>query len=260
VGSNAFEQTFAILASWHKSDGGRWMVAMDTNFPHLDETVVATARYLEALTELDDEALREPSLLPGWTRAHVVGHVSRNADALARVLHGAQEGEVRAMYDSQEQRDADIEATAGWSAERLRADAVAAAGRWHQAANELHAVNLDASGRSRPESEPWPVRRVGAMRRTEVEVHHADLGIGYTAADWPEDLVTHLLKRRKRELEVGGRALTLELSDREPLSIGTDGPTVSGSAADVLWWLLGRGSGDGLACSDGQLPDIGRWI
>ncbi len=235
------------------------MVGMDTNFPHLDETVVATARYLEALTELDDEALRQPSLLPRWTRAHVVAHLSRNADALANVLHGAQAGEVRSMYQSQEQRDSDIESTAAWSPDRLRAEAVASAGRWHQAANELHASNLEAPGLSRPGTEPWPVRRVGALRRTEVEVHHADLGIGYTAADWPDDFVDHILKRRKRELEDEGWAMTLELSDRNPLTIGAGGPTVSGGSADVAWWLLGRGSGEGVACSDGQLPDIGRW-
>jgi maleylpyruvate isomerase len=233
---------------------------MDTNFPHLDETVVATARYLEALTELDDDAMRQPSLLPGWTRAHVVGHLSRNADALANVLHGAQAGEVRAMYQSKEQRDGDIEATAAWGPERLRADAVASAGRWLQAANELHASNLEAPGCSRPGSEQWPVRRVGVMRRTEVEVHHADLGIGYTAAHWPDDFVAHLLKRRQRELEAAGQAMTLELSDREPVTVGTGGPTVSGTSADVVWWLLGRGSGQGLACSEGQLPDLGRWI
>jgi maleylpyruvate isomerase len=260
VGPKTFEQTFAILASWHKGGRRRLDGRMDTNFPHLDETVVATARYLEALTELDDEALREPSLLPGWTRAHVVAHLARNADALATVLHGAQAGEPRAMYQSQEQRNSDIEATAAWEAERLRADAVASAGRWLQAANELHASNLEAPGSSRPDSEQWPVRRVGAMRRTEVEVHHADLGIGYTAADWPADFVAHLLKRRQRELEGTGQAMTLELSDRDPVTIGTGGPTVSGSAADVVWWLLGRGAGEGLACSEGQLPDMGRWI
>ena len=231
---------------------------MDT-FPHLDETVVATARYLEALTGLADEELRRPSLLPGWTRAHVVAHVSRNADALTNVLHGAQAGEVRWMYESQEQRDAEVEAGAAWSAERLREDAIASAGRWQQAANELPVGNLEAPACRLPGSEHWPVRRVGVMRRTEVEVHHADLGIGYTAQDWPADFVAHLLKRRRRELETEGRALRLELADAEPVPTGTGGPTVSGAAADVVWWLLGRGTGERLACSEPTLPEIGRW-
>ena len=83
-------------------------VGMDTDFPHLDETVVATARYLEALTELGDDDVRAPSLLPGWTRGHVITHVARNADALANVLHGAQRGELRAQYPSSEERDPDV--------------------------------------------------------------------------------------------------------------------------------------------------------
>jgi maleylpyruvate isomerase len=99
------------------------------------------------------------------------------------------------------------------------------------------------------------------MRRTEVEVHHADLGIGYSAADWPADFVDHLLKRRTRELTAAGRSLVLQPADRpDPTVIGDGGPVVSGSAAAIVWWLLGRGDRTGLACSEGTLPEIGRWV
>jgi maleylpyruvate isomerase len=232
---------------------------MEDRFPHLDETVVATARYLASLAELTDEDVRQPSVLPGWTRAHVISHLSRNADALTNVLHGAQAGEQRSQYPSTEERDADIEKGAGRSVAELRADAIASAGRWVQAANELHTSNLDAPGSRVPGSKAYPVSRVGRMRRTEVEVHHADLGIGYTAADWPTDLVDLLLTRRSRELETD-HPMVLELTDRgESVEIGSGGPTISGSAADVVWWLLGRGAGDGVTCSSGQLPDLGKW-
>jgi maleylpyruvate isomerase len=233
---------------------------MEDGFPHLDETVVATARYLAALTELTDDDVRRPSLLPGWTRAHVIAHLARNADGLTNVLHGAQAGEVRSMYPSEEARDADIEAGARGTAAELRADAVASARRWVQAANELHVANLENQFRARPNREPMPVRRVGILRRTEVEVHHVDLGTGYTAADWPPDFVDHLVKRRKRELETADQSLVLELTDRgSSIQIGSGGPTVSGSAGEVLWWLLGRGGGEGVACSSGQLPELGKW-
>lgn len=232
---------------------------MEDGFPHLDETVVATARYLDTLAELTDDDVRQPSVLPGWTRAHVITHVARNADALSNVLHGARAGEVRAMYLSQEARDADIEAGASRTAAELREDAVASAGRWAQAANELHSADRENPFRPRPERDPMPVRRVGVMRRTEVEVHHADLDLGYTAADWPDDFVEHLLKRRRRELEADGRDLRLEPTDRDPVDIGSGGPVVRGATADLLWWLLGRGTGQGLACSSGQLPDLGKW-
>src|SRR3954452_1788676 len=232
---------------------------MDDGFPHLDETVIATARYLASLSELTDEDVRQPSVLPGWTRAHVIAHLSRNADALTNVLHGAQAGEQRGQYPSTEQRDADIEAGSRHTVAELRGEAVASAGRWVQAANELHSSKLDAPGSRVPGSPPFPVRRVGRMRRTEVEVHHADLDIGYTVADWPADFVDLLLERRTGQLETD-QPMVLELTDRgSSIGIGSGGPTVSGSTADVLWWLLGRGGGERVACSSGQLPDLGKW-
>lgn len=234
---------------------------MDTDFPNLDETVVATARYLGALSELSEDDVRAPSLLPGWTRAHVITHLARNADALSNVLHGAQAGEVRAMYPSQEQRDADVEAGSGRPLNELLADAVASAGRWVQAANELHTSRLEAPGkRLDGDEDTWPVRRVATMRRTEVEVHHADLGIGYTAMEWPADLVEALMKRRHRELTDEGVGLSWRATDTgSAWGTGIDGPEVTGLAADIVWWLLGRGTGEGLTSSTGELPQLGRW-
>jgi maleylpyruvate isomerase len=97
------------------------------------------------------------------------------------------------------------------------------------------------------------------MRRTEVEVHHADLGLGYTADAWPGDLVEHLMRRRHRELTAAGTALRWRAADTGATWATGDGPEVTGSAADIVWWLLGRGSGARLACSDPSLPDLGRW-
>ena len=37
------------------------------------------------------------------------------------------------------------------------------------------------------------------------------------------------------------------------------GPTVSGTAADLGWWLTGRGSGEGLTSDRGELPKVGAW-
>lgn len=230
-----------------------------TGFPNIDETVVATAAFLDDVGRLTDDDVRAPSVLPGWTRAHVITHVARNADALTRVLHAAQAGEVGEMYSSREQRDEDIEAGAVRSALELHDDVVAACGRWHQAANELHAANLENPMVRGPGGATQPVRRVGMMRRTEVEVHHADLDVGYTAASWPADFVSALMKRRHRELEDEGAALRWRATDTGEAWSAGDGPEVTGTAADLVWWLLGRGTGEGLACSEGRLPELGRW-
>ncbi len=39
----------------------------------------------------------------------------------------------------------------------------------------------------------------------------------------------------------------------------SDGATVSGAAADLGWWLTGRGDGEGLTSDDGVLPRIEEW-
>ena len=47
---------------------------------------------LRAVGALPDDALALPSRLPGWTRAHVVAHVARNAEALGRLARWAATG------------------------------------------------------------------------------------------------------------------------------------------------------------------------
>lgn len=232
----------------------------ETDFPHLDETVLATAALIDTVSHLTDVDVREPSVLPGWSRAHVITHLARNADALANVLRGAQHGEVRPQYSSLEKRDADIEAGAGRAAASLLQDLVAACGRWEHAARGVDATHHAALGARLPDGPTFPIGKVGMFRRTEVEVHHADLAAGYSAADWPPDFVAALMGRRRKELELSGAALRWTATDTGATwTAGEGGPEVSGEAPALLWWLLGRGAGEGLACSDGQLPAIGRW-
>ena len=229
--------------------------------PHLPEAEAATRRLLATLDDTTDADLRQPSLLPGWTRGHVVAHLCRNADAVTNLVRWAATGVASPMYPSQEARDAAVEQDAGRSAAEHRADAAASAERFHAAARALPADRWETAVTRVPGGPPFPVRRVGAMRRIEVEVHHADLGTAYAAADWPDDLLDHLLDRRRRELAADGVGLTLHLTDRDAsVTTGSPGPRVSGATADVVWWLLGRGTGERLACSDARLPDLGRWV
>ena len=71
-----------------------------------------TALFLETVAGLSDTDLAAPSGLPGWTRAHVAGHVARNADALGNLVTWARTGVETPAYASPEQRAADIETTA----------------------------------------------------------------------------------------------------------------------------------------------------
>jgi maleylpyruvate isomerase len=228
--------------------------------PQLEETILATTRYLGALTELSDDDCRTPSALPGWTRGHVISHLSRNADGLCNLLHWAQTGVETTMYESNEKRDGDIETGADLSADELRADASASCGRLLQAVNEVHRNHLSAMVTRTPGSAPFEAFRVAGMGRTEVEVHHADLLIGYTSHDWPADFTRHLLDRRAVELSDQGAGMSWRVTDLDDtIVVGDGGPEVKGSAADLAWWLIGRGAGGGLTTESGALPTIGPW-
>src|SRR5215470_2987098 len=88
----------------------------------LDRLAAATDRVLATATALSDAEAREPSLLPGWSRGHVLTHVARNADGLGNLLQWARTGVETPMYASAESRSADIEAGAGRPAADLATD------------------------------------------------------------------------------------------------------------------------------------------
>src|SRR2546426_9875693 len=96
----------------------------------LDEVRASRAGFLDALVALGpaEGVLGVPSLLPGWTRGHVLAHLARNADAFVGALAGARRGEPTAMYPrGVAGRNADIEAGARRPASEIVADVVATA-------------------------------------------------------------------------------------------------------------------------------------
>lgn len=77
-----------------------------------DQLDQATQRLLDAARVLPEPDLRAPSLLPGWSRAHVLAHVARNADAMRNLLIGARVGQHRPAYASAQAREDGIETSA----------------------------------------------------------------------------------------------------------------------------------------------------
>jgi maleylpyruvate isomerase len=179
---------------------------------------------------------------------------------MTNLLHWALTGRPTPMYESQEKRDADIEEGARRSAAELREDSAASWGRLLQAANEILHEHLDVQVSRTPGSEPFAAALVGPMRRVEVEVHHADLLLDYTARDWPEDFARRLVDRRTEDL-ADGPSMVLSATDVDGLwKLGPGaGPEIEGALGDLAWWLIGRGRGEGLASSTGELPTIPRW-
>jgi len=229
--------------------------------PHLEEMAVATTRYLGALTVLNDDDVRAASLLPGWSRGHLITHLARNADSLCNLVRWAETGVETPMYASREQRDGDIDDGADRSAHDLRVDASASAGRFLQAINELDVRHEDVPVSRMSGTETFPARDVALLRRIEIEIHHADLGLGFTHEDWSRDFADLMVDRVTKD-RADGPSMVLRSTDTDrewAYGVQGDGPEITGKAVDLAWWVLGRGDGSGLGCSKGELPQLGKW-
>jgi len=228
----------------------------------------ATARLLTAAGALTDGQVAEPSLLPGWTRGHVLTHVARNADGLANLLRWADTGIEAPMYASAQARTADIEAGAGRPAAELAADLASAADAFGAQAAKL-AGHAWAAQVRRLTGPPFPATEVLDLRLSEVEIHHVDLAAGYRPGDWPAGFVATALARAAGSF--AGRedipACAVTAADTGAwFRIGRGRPAtaptvVRGPAATVLAWLIGRDSGGSLQVTgdDPVLPSLPAW-
>jgi len=220
----------------------------------------ATRRLVRTVDAMADFQFREPSLLPGWTRGHVVAHLVLNAEGLAGALEGVREHRAVPMYASQEARDSDIEELSGADPAVLRDRLLASTTAIHDGVEELPEELYGERIERTPGSDrTFSAGRVGEMRLREVEIHHADLDLAYSWADWPSDFTVLLLDNR------GGvhdgapfTANAVDLGRSWEYGEG-DGPTVSGPGALLAWWATGRDPGDGLTSDDGELPRMEAW-
>jgi maleylpyruvate isomerase len=161
---------------------------MDAAYRQLNDQIdQATQRLLEVARIITEPDLRAPSLLPGWTRAHVLAHVARNADAMRNLLVGARSGQNRAAYASAEAREAGIETGARMNAKDLADDLADAAMAFRTVATQLP-DDAWRFGVRMLDSGPFPAADLLTRRLVEVELHHCDLGAGYGPADWPAAL------------------------------------------------------------------------
>ncbi|MCW2900871.1 MAG: hypothetical protein JWO67_3136 [Streptosporangiaceae bacterium] len=231
------------------------------------ELETATARMLTTLATLSEADLREPSLLPGWSRGHLATHLARNADSYSNLLHWARTGVETPQYASIEQREADLAAGSGRSSGELLEDAQESADRFAG-----HVRTLPDAAWQRPVRafHGWehPAWYTVHRRWREVETHHADLGAGYAPADWPESYARWELTETLGWLrERGGlaarriRATDLDVDVRlggaGPETAPVDAPEIEGPARALIRWLSGRSPGAEL--TGGPLPAPPTW-
>ena len=224
------------------------------------------AYFSRKLNELADVEFDQPSLLPGWTKAHVAAHVGLNARALTHLTEWAATGVETPMYSTPTEREDDIEFAATLPIQAIRNLSAHAAVHlnveWRDLTEEAwtHEIRT-AQGRIMPVSETvW-------MRTREVWVHAIDLDNGGSVAHFPPELVDLLLAdlvavwRRKRTAE--GPNLRLEPSDRGAtyaIDPDQDASVVRGTAADLVAWGIGRGAHRVTAADGGPPPPAPGWL
>ncbi|WP_198653798.1 maleylpyruvate isomerase family mycothiol-dependent enzyme [Actinocorallia populi] len=222
----------------------------------LAEVVAAQSRLERTVAGLDEAAVRAPSPLEGWTRGHVLSHIARNADSYRRLLEWARTGVEHPQYPSAEAREAEIEAGAGRPAAEIAADVRESNARFVALAESLPQEAWDATVRA---LQGWahPAWYTLHRRWREVEVHHVDLGAGYTPADWPGSYVraelTDSLRSLRGELPFSrvtatDLGLTVRLHD--------DGPALEDEGHHLLAWLTGRASASRITAPPPRWPAV----
>lgn len=191
--------------------------------------LAAHSHLVLGLADLTDEQASSPSLLPGWTVAHVLTHIARNADSHVLMFTGANRGEVAAQYPGGiDQRNADIEVGAPRAAGDLVADVAASNARLEAAWTATTAEGWKGEGAS--VFGPVRIDDLPFRRWRETVVHHADLGLAYGWRDWPDDYVRLELVRAR-----------MLWASRKPMGLTTL-PAAAQTLDDreKVAWLLGR--------------------
>lgn len=207
---------------------------------HVEGCARAHQLLLATIDGVSDEQCRAPSLLDGWSRGHVLTHLARNADSHVHLLDCARRGEIGEQYaGGYAGRVAAIEDGSTRSAAELVADVrrsiYALESAWSQADHDTwRGSGLNSKG------DTLPMADIVFLRWREVEVHHADLGLGFAFSDWSADYVRYeldrqvMLWRSRRSLgltTLPDRALQLDPHTR-------------------LAWLIGRCPVEGLPKAD----------
>nr|WP_202886371.1 maleylpyruvate isomerase family mycothiol-dependent enzyme [Kribbella sandramycini] len=219
----------------------------------MTDVKTAANRLTELLAGLDEATARGDSVLPGWSRGHVITHIANFSRAMTRQVEYALRGELVEVYDGgRPARDADIEAGAHRPAAELIADLndaiTALLAAWDRVGADdwslpiLHRNSTLAHG-------------IDATWR-ELTVHTSDLSLAVTPADWPAPFCAHLLDFL-RPRTPDGVHLVLHPTDGPTWENGTgEDHVLTGTLNALTAWYAGRTPDSPV---DGRRPELLPW-
>ncbi|MEV6281756.1 maleylpyruvate isomerase family mycothiol-dependent enzyme [Kribbella sp. NPDC051770] len=208
-------------------------------------------RLIEVVAGVDEAAAREPSMLPGWSRAHVMAHLVGFSDAMTRQVTEANARRLVEFYDGgMPARVAAIESRSTEPVDVLKREIARAT-----------AALVSAWGQVEDWSRPV-THRNGTLADTvytgwrELTIHTADLGLSHaTTDDWPEDFCLHLLDFLRPRVPAGTQ-LVLQAPNHRWTEGESDQVVVEGNLTDLTAWLAGRRPQRELT---GDLPELLPW-
>jgi maleylpyruvate isomerase len=228
----------------------------------LRELAAATRQLLAGLAGLSDAQVGELSLLPGWTRGHVLTHLARNAEGGARLLAWARTGVPSYEYQSLAARAAAIEAGADRPAAALIQDVRQTADAFAAAAIGMPEQAWQRAVRYTAGQEP-PAEVIVPSRLAEVLIHHVDLDLDYRPSDWPAWFTSDTLSHTAAALTKASTMRPVRLASTGTGNLftigatGSDSPVISGPECELMAWLFGRSCGSQLSVVPaGPLPQV----
>jgi len=228
----------------------------------VNEVATAEALVAKYVSDLRNEEIAADSLLPDWSRGHVLSHLANNARGLSNLVEWALTGVQKDMYVSVEQRGIDIENGAKRPGSEIIADFLEQSKVFASNLDRLMAgpilseeIVLGNGSRVHP-------HEMTTLRERELLVHLVDLGLGYKANDWTLDWSIKTLKSvnaGKRKEPVKFRLL---IAGDHTWTMDQNGMTdIFGTPQSLAAWLMGREPDDKLVTSDGSpLGNPPKWL
>lgn len=241
----------------------------------LDFRMLAEGFYLKTLDQLTVNLIPGESGLPGWSRKHVAVHMINNAEGLMRLLEWARTGVKNPMYPSREVRNQEIEAGV---VDITDSDVRAIS---HEVTEEMTFALTqmdDAAWAAQVvdgQGIPITTAAIPWMRAREAFLHALDLNIGMSALDFPATVATRLLRDVVATWDGRGEPahFRLHVTDRpddpdladwlvatgDAAAFAPEPVEVTGEAAELASYLLGRGWPRGDSTVPVGLPHPPRW-